>query len=670
MPTQVSAQIAHLTESLPSKSATPRTWIAAYGLAILVLIFAHLFFVRQSTFADTGGFLNPPYEFVHQGRVVYPAYGRAEADRMVVHPPAYSWVAGVLMSSGLPYFTALAINVLVGVAVAIIAIVASDLTSLSKVAFITALYVTNFQFVDLFLARPELAITVWWLAGLFILENARIRNWSGMLLALGSFVTAYACSLHYHAWPGVIAVGVYVLACATDLGPRRALPKLAWVSAGLAAYLIPYAIYFLIPQWTAIVTMIHAVDATESVGPKGVLAAFSKHVHDYWRYKGHVFMAAETSPLCYIFYPFLALGIPSALVALPILVWKRDTRVFGLASAPLLLSMLFIVSRKFEDLYYRPEYTLLFAAFFVVVISGLASTLRRVRQLIAARYKPTGELRQLFPVRYRHGMVVLATAFFVVADGDIRMAFNGHGFIDEIRLERAVAKEVNGQHAVVGGIFVLPWFTGGAAVYRDLIGELIYPPDISRIDVPALFRQMDAVVDIQVTSGLTYNKQRKTLTSFYIDGVLSLRGLYSGRLIRGKQEKLLFMSRQLTTDVRAFYWQDDEFYEFNSSRKGDVELLAIQIPPGAFFDFLDSLKGTAELKGTKVILTMPLPAEKQGEAGPSLVIMLQDAGTFERSKQIFPGCLLIDHIRGHVAARDPGPMIGSISYQQETVKFY
>ena len=271
---------------------------------------------------------------------------------MVVHPPAYFWVAGVLMSLGLPYFTSLAINVLVGAAVAIIAIVLSGVAPLSKVAFITAIYVTNFQFVDLFLARPELAITVWWLAGLFILDDARTRNCSGMLLALGSFVTTYACSLHYHAWPGVIAIGVYVLACATDLGPRRALPKLAWVSAGLAAYLIPYAIYFLIPQWTAIVTMIHAVDATESVGPKGVLAAFSKHVHDYSRYKEHVFMAAETSPLCYIFYPFLALGIPSALVALPILLWKRDTRIFGLASAPLLLSMLFVVSRKFEDLYY------------------------------------------------------------------------------------------------------------------------------------------------------------------------------------------------------------------------------------------------------------------------------------------------------------------------------
>src|SRR5262249_28999008 len=160
-----------------------------------------------------------------------PAYGHAEADRMVVHPPAYSWVAGVLMKLGFPYFTALAINVIVGAAAGITAIVASGLTRLSKVGFITALYFTNFQFVDLFLARPELAITVWWLAGLFILDNARTRNWSGTRLALGSFATAYACSLHYHAWPGVAAVGVYVLACATELSPRRALPKLGWVSA-------------------------------------------------------------------------------------------------------------------------------------------------------------------------------------------------------------------------------------------------------------------------------------------------------------------------------------------------------------------------------------------------------------------------------------------------------
>ena len=233
-----------------------------------------------------------------------------------------------------------------------------------------------------------------------------------------------------------------------------------------------------------------------------------------------------------------------------------------------------------------------------------------------------------------------------------------------------LAKEVNGPHAVVGGIFVLPWFTGGAAVYRDLIGELIYPPDISGVDVAALFGQMDAVVDIQKTSSLTYNKQRKTLTSFYIDGVLSLRGLYSGRRVRGKQEKLLFMSQLPTTDVKAFYWQDDKFYEFNSSRDGDVELVAVTVPPGAFFNFLTSVKGTAEARGTQVILTMSLPAQKQGEAGPTLVMMLQNAATFERSKQIYPGCLLIDHIRGRVSARDPGPMIQSASYQKEKVKFY
>lgn len=658
----MSAQIAQLPILLPSKCDAPRNWIAAYGLTILVLILIHLFFVRQRPLTDTGGFLNPPYEFVHQGRVVYPAYGHAEANRMVVHPPAYSWVAGVLMKLGLPYFTALAINVFIGTVVAIIAIVASGLTPLSKVGFITAIYVTNFQFVDLFLARPELAITVWWLAGLFILDNARIRNWSGTLLALGSFATGYACSLHYHAWPGVIAVGVYVFAFTIELGPRRALLKLAWVSAGLAAYLIPYAIYFLIPQWTAIVTMIHAVNATEPVGAAGVMAAFSKHVYDYRLYKEQVLMAVKISPLCYIFYPVLALGVPSTLVALPILLWKRDTRIAGLASAPLLLSMLFVVSRKFPDLYFRPEYTLLFATLFFVVMPGLTFAMRRARQLLAVRYRPARRVRQLFTVGYRPAMLLLAIAFFVVPDGDIKLAFDGHGFIDEIRLERAVAKEVNGPHAVVGGNFVLPWFTGGAAVYRDLVGELIYPRDISGVDVSALFREMDAVVDIPFTSGLTYNKQRKTLTSFYIDGVLSLRGLYSGRLIRGLQDDLLFTSQRPTTEVKAFYWRNDVFYEFNSSRDGDIELLAVEVPPGGTAGYFP--------QGTEVILTMPLPAHQQGEVGPTLVMMLQDVETFEGSKQIYPSCFLRDHIRGHVAARDPRPMIRSISYQQETVKFY
>src|ERR1700730_17502090 len=105
--------------------------------------------------------------------------------------------------------------------------------------------------------------------------------------------------------------------------------------------------------------MIHAVKATESLGSNGILAAFAKHVHDYRYYKEHVWTAVKISPLCYIFYPVLALGVPSALFTLPILFWKRDTRIFALASAPLLLPMIFVVSRKFPELYFRPEYTLL-----------------------------------------------------------------------------------------------------------------------------------------------------------------------------------------------------------------------------------------------------------------------------------------------------------------------
>src|ERR1700680_3879261 len=114
----MSAQIAQLEKSPPLKLTAQPNWILVYSVEILVFIFAHLFFVRQSTSADTGGFLNPPYEFVHQGRVVWPGYGHTEANRMVVHPPPYSWVAGIVMKLGLPYFTALAINVFIGAAIA------------------------------------------------------------------------------------------------------------------------------------------------------------------------------------------------------------------------------------------------------------------------------------------------------------------------------------------------------------------------------------------------------------------------------------------------------------------------------------------------------------------------------------------------------------------------
>src|SRR5262249_6181506 len=337
-----------------------------------------------------------------------------------------------------------------------------------KLAFITGLYVTNFQFVDLFLARPELAITIWWLAGLFILENARIRNWSDKLLALGSFTTAYGCSLHYHSWSGVGAVGIYAIILAIDLGPRKALPKLTWLSFGLAAYLVPVVGYFLVPHWTAIVDTIRAVNA-QSFGPSGVIAASSAHIGAYNHYKDHALLVGRISPLCYVFYPILAVGIPSALLALPVLATRRDTRVIALASAPLLLPMLLVIVRKFPELYFRPEYTLFLTAFLIIVTLGLTAVLRRATWSRAIAHTPA--------------MAILAAAVCVVPDMDLWLAFNGHGFIDEIRLERAAAKEINGPRAVVGGPFVLPWFTGGGAIYRDLFRELIVQSDISSVDV-------------------------------------------------------------------------------------------------------------------------------------------------------------------------------------------
>jgi hypothetical protein len=552
------------------------------------------------------------------------------------------------MKVGLSYFRALALIVFVGAAVAIVAILASGLAPLWKLAFITGLYVTNFQFVDLFLARPELAITVWWLAGLFILENARIRNWSGKLLALGSFTTAYGCSFHYHAWPGVGAVGIYALILAIDLGPRKALPKLTWLSFGLAAYLIPFVGYFLVPHWSAIVDMIRAVNATRSFGPSGVLAALSAHTDAYNHYRDHALLVGKISPLCYVFYPILAVGIPSSLLALPVLATRRDTRVIALASAPLLLPMLFVIVRKFPELYFRPEYTLFLAAFLIIVTLGLTAVLGRATRSPAIAYTPA--------------MAILAAAVCVVPDMDLRLAFNGHGFIDEIRLERAAAKEINGPRALVGGPFVLPWFTGGGAIYRDLTSELIWPPDIFSVDVQSLFGEMDAVVDTPYFSAITNNKQRKSLTSFYVDGVLSLRGIYSGRVIRGIQEGLLLFSERPTRYTKAFYWHADKFYEFRSTPHGDSELVVVQVPTGATLRQLP--------QGTEMILTVPLPARQQGEPNPKLVVMLGHAGTLDDFREICLGCSLRDRVRGEVAARDPGPMIRGISYQEEIVKFY
>ena len=92
------------------------------------------------------------------------------------------------------------------------------------------------------------------------------------------------------------------------------------------------------------------------------------------------------------------------------------------------------------------------------------------------------------------------------------------------------------------------------------------------------------------------------------------------------------MSQRPTTEVKAFFWRDDEFFEFSSSHDGDLELISVEVPAGRAL-------GTFP-QGTEIILTMPLLGHQQGEAGPTLVMMLQGAEAFQGSKQIYSDCLL------------------------------
>lgn len=115
-------------------------------------------------------------------------------------------------------------------------------------------------------------------------------------------------------------------------------------------------------------------------------------------------------------------------------------------------------------------------------------------------------------------------------------------------------------------------------------------------------------------------------------------------------------------DTKVFYWHADAFYEFRSAPDGDLELVVIEVPKGAALRQLP--------QGTEMILTVPLPPRQQDEPPPKLVMMLGHAGTLDDFREICVDCSVRDRVRGQVAARDPGPMIRGISYQEEMIRFY
>jgi dolichol-phosphate mannosyltransferase len=524
------------------------------AIAIVVSGILWAFFTRRPQDMDELGLLNPPYMLAHLGKLTYPAH--SQHDALTVHPPTHYLAVGLALKA-LPAYYAEALPAFLFLLVAVLVIYRSVLPQGAKVGLLFASLgtwllhgyasfddeVVHFGFG----VRPELHMTLAWLAGLVALENGRLLGWSRRWLALGGALVTYASTIHYpatFAWVGALVYVPWAI---------RSLPRRAWlgpvgaIAAGAALVGVPYLAFFVLPHASEI---LHTVRAHGAVG--GVGASLSSHLTEYGRHYEHF----AGGPLMGVALLPLRLGIPVVLFSTALFVAAPKTRGIGLASLPFLLFVLFCTQGKTNHRgYFMPEMTLYFAALAFAFVAGL--------NLLARRF--LGGRCMTGPASVVLVLWLLAAPILHEADVSLRPR------ILESSVARWAGKKILGNDALVGTQTTL-WYATGAQHYRHVTPDLFWRP-LLRGDERAYLASFDAIADGPFrTYAATH--EGETIPGWWADGTLSLRGFYFSA--RNPQlSYVLLAARKRTGPLLGYACVDDQVFAFDGRAGGDHVFVSV-----------------------------------------------------------------------------------------------
>jgi hypothetical protein len=208
----------------------------------------------------------------------------------------------------------------------------------------------------------------------------------------------------------------------------------------------------------------------------------------------------------------LAIGVPTVLISTLILLPIRPLRGFALAGLPHLLFLLLFVSRKSQNQYYFvPElmvYTCSLLVLFVILCRATVS--------------------KLWP-RHR-SLLVPCVSLFLGAGLIIGMLQQHASTItlkprpDVFAIARSAGRQILGPNALVGDRLGRSYVNGGDLSYW-VDPDLVFR-NIGGMDLRKYFGHFDALALDPHMSDATLNEKNETLSSWYSERVLHLRGFF------------------------------------------------------------------------------------------------------------------------------------------------
>ena len=497
---------------------------------------------------------NPSYVDLHYGKVTYPIYGYFEG--MVVHPPLQYKIIGTLMRWGFSYYYAEGTPTLLMSLVAVVLIILGPFRAPVKIGLLCGLASVIAVFgnsnTELFGMRPEGHLNAVWMAGLIALESGRLLKWNLKWLGAGAFLVSYASGLHYYAAPAILGIVVYMAWVVIQVGWRGSMKPLIALAGGALAFVIPYFLLFVIPEWR---DMVAYLGSYPHLGMREILAS---HFAEYEA------LAHRGAGGIWLRFPLTA-KIPLMLLSVPILAAVPATRGVALASIPLQGFILLFASHKHE--YY-----------FVHEISIYSMALAAGAAVLADRL-----LR--LPRREWIGRAAMTLGAAILGAGLIHAKWSGEHSallpvprVQEAEVARAAGKAMLGADGRIGSQ-MWSWYASGGAHWYNVSWDLLGQPLPAKFDVAGYASGFDAIAESGYSSNVTSNGRNETLSSWYASGVLHLRGFFFAEM--NTELSYVLLRGEPWPQISGFAVKGDQMYKFQEHRDGDYRLVSMVCPVSA-----------------------------------------------------------------------------------------
>jgi hypothetical protein len=609
-------------------------------VAFLVLVAAYG--CDRGGSVDELGFQNPPYMLAHFGKLTFPSQAANWSFDLpnVTHPPIHTFLIGSFCRLGLSIYYAEATPTVLLLLLTIVCIVrgafpdAVKLGLLFSVAYLMAV-ANALPWTELFGTRPEGEVHAAWLCGLVLLESGRLANWNWRSLAAGAFLLTWASGTHYYAAFAFAGVAVYAVWAVRSLGWKKAKPQLAALCLGGCLFGIPYAVLYLLPYWKDIQG---AIGYTE--GQAGVGAAIRRHAEMYrtWAAPPH------RLALALIQIP-MAWPVPLLVYTTAILAAVRWTRGLALAALPLQLFLYLFAWHKMHQ--YLVHEAALFAG--AVAIGAL------VLLDWASKRLPATVQRGVLPVA-----AALLGVYLIAGSPMLKAArLSAEPRIHEVEVARAATREILGPNARVGGNWG-QWYASGATHFYNTQADIQF--GFLGYDPRTYASNLDALVDCPDSC---VGPIRNSVTAWYADGTLKLRGFYLGET--NDQLRIVLLSVTQSAQLLGYASRDGQLYRFQQEPEGSYDVISAVCPvssdvglsyyawhanwPGVFWN----------------VLRIP---EDSPDAGRVLVMLLAPRAIAEPAGWMSRTCRTVSQVPGTLLLADRRAMVEQSRLTDPPMHFY